>query len=386
MGITWVEGFDAYNTNTIALFGTNFPAKYTGTLTSVGGPETSTIIPPLARSGVGRTGGFGVGLLYDQSHPVSPSARFHTRNFTTNVGTLPVFTPGFWTVGFAFKVPSTTTINTPLVAIMNDSTIQCRTFLLSDGRIQFRNGGSVLLDDGGTPTTRTSTLTIPFGQWFYFEIQTNISNSTSLMQIRINEAPYINITSTITTSTSVGSTTLSNSLFFGLTTTVGTSTVTPSLELDDFYVKIESTFTISNFAGDRKMESLVPVCDYSIEWTPFPAISPNYDNVNDIPLDDTNYNYANTAPVTDKFIFPQLSFITGSVNAVMVSYRMEKAFGTGDHPVAPVINTGVGTSQTLLNQYTYKTFTEVFEQEPSTTVGWSSALVDSSVFGYKLLS
>lgn len=360
--IIWCDGFDKYGPLdgiTGNLFNLN---KYQGTLSLT------------VRSG--RNMGYSVEI------PTGGTTRHRFRN---NDGTAKIFSADEKvSAGFAFFYTGTASGLLEWNSI-TQAQFHTRLSISSAGNGQFIRRTSA----STSQILANSTFTLTSNNWYYLEMAVQISPDDSTARpfsAYINNSLWLSGTS-ITKGTGLDPTYefISWSGNF-LNSTLSITSTTP-FKFDDLYIR-SGTLLL----GDSKVETRMPQSCFSAgtfsEWTPVPDTSFNSDAVNSVPTDDdTKYVKTNTIGTIDTYFFEPLEVITGTIDAVQISYRAKKQYGSGDHNLAPIIyktTTFQGTTISNATQFNYIDRTYIKETDVDNNP-WTVTIVNSTEFGIKLV-
>ena len=225
----------------------------------------------------------------------------------------------------------------------------------------------------GTPS---AAIIIPL-IWYYIEWRVTIGNTGSVV-VRVNEAEVLNLPSVDTMSTTNA---------YANVVTLGPPPSGMENHVDDVYVFDTTGSTNNTFAGDVRVERIVPAgAGATTAWTP--STGSNYACVDEAPPnDDTDYVSSLTAGQTDTYAFGNLTTTSGTVFAVQASAQVRKD-DAGTRTLALVARPGstdrLGATQGATDAYL--NIAELWNTNPDTSAAWTIAEVNASEFGVRLLS
>jgi len=279
-----------------------------------------------------------------------------------------------WVVGFALRVSALPGNTLALLQFLDGATVHCGVGVQADTGLLFAFRA--------TTATVLGTAAVPLvaGVWAYVEAKFTISDTLGVAAVRLNTVPVVTLSSQDTRN--AGNAT-ANIVRFG-------PSATPSalIDLDDLYVFDGSGAVNLDFAGDCKVEQVLPGgAGASTLWTP--SAGSNYQCVDDVPPNgDTDYVASATAGQTDTYAFGDLSVASaGTVKAVQATVVARKD-DAGSRSLAVVARPGgtdrVGATQAVGD--TYAAYTQTWDTNPDTAAAWSVAEVNASSFGVRLVS
>lgn len=212
--------------------------------------------------------------------------------------------------------------------------------------------------------------------WNYFEFKIIAGTAgTGSVEVHINGTLY-NLWSSITT---INNATYTQ--FDGVRITM-TST---NHKLDDFYL-LNASGTLNNtFLGDIRVDVLVPTASGTYtQLTPF-GVSNNYQNVDEIPANTSDYNYSDVVGTQDTYNYADLPASTLSIAAVQQQIYAAKT-ATGPRNVDPlVLSSGilvVGADFALSQSFTYTT--QVYERDIGSGGQWTVSGFNAAEFGVRV--
>lgn len=346
MAVVWIEGFETHtNINQLA-------RKYSSTsgATSVdsgrvfgNSVQPSTLVLVTPSFGTDNTLVFGIGV-----------------NFKLHFGSVNTGAQGFY--------------------FETGASEQCHVEIESSSGTGFRFSlyrGATLID---------STSYNDFNQWVYLEVKLTVRPGTDgAYEMRLNGAldtsgSSVNLAANGTDGWDVFSQRWS------------TSYIT-RMSLDDIYVANGTGAINTDFLGPQTVEGLeVDAEGTTIQWTPATGTDNSNlvdDSGSSIPVDTNNYNSSDTNGQKDTYTFTDLANTNGTINAVQLGVQMAMgAAGTRTVKTKfrdPDTTEADGTSH-VVDSTSYDEFTEVFQQNPTSTATWDSTELDGGEFGVEVVS
>lgn len=284
------------------------------------------------------------------------------------------------TTGFAINFGGTSpgvTIN--MVDVLAGGGSQCRWVFNP-------NAGTITFVNGAGQSIGTALNSISVNGWYFVEFQNKIGTTNGTAALRINGQSIpsfpdlTNINTQATSNNSVSSIQVYNS---GLTGG-------PNVLFDDWYVADGTTgpgsYPANSFLGDLRTDTVFPVANASVQWTPLTGS--NYQMVNNPTFDgDSAYNYAQTAGYQDSFTFQTLDADVNQVVGVQVTIAIRKE-DAGARTVAPVLVIGGttyrGTAVSVDVSYLYITY--LWPINPATSASWTASDVNGLAAGYVVVT
>lgn len=211
-----------------------------------------------------------------------------------------------------------------------------------------------------------------FDGWDYYEILVTLSATVGVMTIRRNNEVIMNLTGI-------------NNKFLSGTTIDGVmlQTYAGSPGFDDLYICNGAGSAPHNtFLGDSRVRMLTPSANGGVlNFTP--STGSNYQNVDEVPANTTDYNSGTTDGDQDVYVMTDLTEPSGStIYGVLQSvYAAKSDAGTKyvRDTVRPVSTAYMGASQALST--TYKQFTQLHVTNPETSAAWTVAELNAAQFG-----
>jgi hypothetical protein len=294
---------------------------------------------------------------------------------TANVGALKsIVTPASTvTVGFAFYASTFDSSAADMIRFLDvDGVVHLGLALTSTGDIQVYRSGA-----GGT-LLATSAGAVVTEQWYYFEFQSTIHDSTGTYAVK--QGGGTTLLSATNQDTRNGGT-LGQVAYVQIGHIRAGSSHSANWKFDDFYIRNDSTYM-----GDIKAAlKTVSGAGNSAQFTP--SACSNYQNVDDTTPDgDTTYNSSNTASQKDTFATASLG-LTGTpvVKAVNIITSVRKD-DAGSRTHRNVIRSGStdfeGSDFAPLT--TYSSAQSIWETDPNTASAWTYSNADAIQIGYKV--
>lgn len=302
----------------------------------------------------------------------SPSIRLANWNEGVSRG---VTASATWIVGFAIKVSALPSAARAMFVFSDGGINHVSICLNADGTVAARRGSAT-----GT-ILGTSTAVLTAGVFAYLEAKVLISDTVGTVDIRKDGISILSLT--VQDTRNVGNAS-ADIMQFG-----GSSAEAATIDYDDIYVCNNAGSAPQNtFLGDSRVDTTFPnAAGNKSQWTP--SAGSNYQNVDEDPAnDDTDYNFASVAATRDLYAFPDIAPTTGTVYGVAVNITARKDDATA-RTLRELTRRG-GTdyagavTQTLTTSYAM--YTEILEQDPSTSAAWSIANVNLAEFGVDLVS
>jgi len=159
-------------------------------------------------------------------------------------------------------------------------------------------------------------------------------------------------------------------------------------------VLIDDLIIGSGAYGDSVLSMLrvfganVPVSAVASQWTPSSGL--NWQTVDEIPPNDTDYNYSATSGQVDLFSHGALPSTLQNVSAVQPRARCwVPETGSSDQIYMMLQSSGINTSASAVVVYNnnvtnaYQSIRTVFHYDPATSAGWTPGAATAAYFGYK---
>lgn len=217
----------------------------------------------------------------------------------------------------------------------------------------------------------------------YYEFKFTIDPTTGIVEARVDGVEVLNETSQDTFNDG-------SELAYGII--FRCPAISNGHRIDDVYILNDSGGAPYNdFLGDIRVDALLPTGDGALSQFDTATPSSNHwENVDDNPADDdTSYNESATANDEDLFTFPALPVITPAhtVFGVKVVATLNKSdagiqdFRMVCRPDATSFDSGTD----LPCQTDFRFHEHIFEEDPDASAPWTTATIDASEFGVKVI-
>jgi hypothetical protein len=275
-------------------------------------------------------------------------------------------------MGFGYRVSDYGTVNpTKLVRLLNSSgTSQCELVMNRvSNKLQFsRNNGTLI----GSASSQAIALNV----WYYIEIKVFINGSSGTAELRVNGVPWISGTSLNTGSSACQYVHLGTD-----------SAANHDERWDDLYV-CDGTAPNNDFLGDTRIQYLVPNgAGIRTQFTP--NTTTNWQNLDESPAGDGDYNSASTPGAMDLFTMTDIS-TNSLVYAVQTVHRAKKD-DAGHRKVEPLFYMSSGQGDTsrwyqgskvpVVDQFAYVP-SQIYNTSPDTDVAWTRDEINALQYGY----
>jgi hypothetical protein len=163
------------------------------------------------------------------------------------------------------------------------------------------------------------------------------------------------------------------------------------MSYDDVYV-LDSAGSVNNtFLGDQHVETIYPNADGNYgQWTPSSGTSHNAlvnEHSGTYPDGDTSYVSDATVGHRDSYALGDLSVLSGTIAAVQSAMYARKDDAATRQIAAFIRRSSTdydGATATLATTYAF--YTEIREQDPSTSAAWDIAGVNAAELGVKTVA
>jgi hypothetical protein len=270
-------------------------------------------------------------------------------------------------IGGAFRPSSWTSLNSLLVAYDNTTEqLSVRT-----------NGLNQLIVSRSGTTLATGTTVLTNLSWHYIELGFTIHPSAGSIELKLDGASEIALTTSLNTRST------STTQWTGFALGNGAS----SMYVDDVYAIDSSTGPNTTFLGPIQVVALPPsAIGNSSSWSPNGGsnLGTLVEEFQDV---DLTFNQSSTTDQIDTFSMRDLPIATGTVYAIqhVITARQDVGAARSIAPVTRVASTDyAGSAQTLTTSQSF--VTEILDQNPATSSGWSVSDVNDMEAGYKLVS
>jgi hypothetical protein len=222
-------------------------------------------------------------------------------------------------------------------------------------------------------------------RWNYVEVKVTFHNTTGSYEIRVNGITVLSDTNVDTTNgtTSNQADTVAIRGLYGFSSTDQKGQHC----IDDWYICDTTGTSNNNFLGPLKVENLHPDgAGDSTQWTP--SAGSNYQTVDEVVLNTTDYNSSATSTNKDLFTCGNLTNIDGSVFGVQVDCHAvsTQAEALGIKPkVKRSTSEGTGDAVYIADDNYYQQCQHMFEQDPAAGPGaWTVTNVNAMQIGYEV--
>ena len=311
-------------------------------------------------SGIGAGGRFGNCVYFGDWY-----ASYLIKNIETHPRTM--------IVGFAFYQTGPPNGDT-IFGLYGGGTLQCKlTWVSATSSIK-----------AWTATTdRGAVAIIPSSSWVYIEVKAYIDNAGGTFEVRVSGTPVL-VLSGIDTQAHA-SINYIDQVMLGRDNPSG---VAFNSKYDDCYM-CDTTGSVANdFLGDTRIEYLAPTgAGVRTQFTP--STGSNWQNVDESPASDADYNSNNSPGAMDLFQMANLS-VNGLVHGVQTISRAKKD-DAGFRKALPVFYKASGLGDTarfykgsqapVLDSFTNLPI-QVMTTSPDTGVAWTVDEVNALQYGY----
>lgn len=354
MTVTWTEGFDMYNG---AGVNTGLLGRWLSVTTFNGGAALSMT--------TGRFSG----------------QAFRLTNATSTGGTIsslvkgvvaPSGTPTSGSCGFAIRTSNFPSSMGRILEFCNaGGTEQCGVGINSVGTVFVYQGA------GGSTYGSSSIGLIVANTWYYIEVEFTISGSTGSMNVYLNGSSILSVSSQNTLGAGSGGVNIVQLCSHFPTVVSGGAN---QLDFDDMYFTSTSTRL-----GERRVETLRPASDSSVQWTPSSGGN-NFSRVNEATVDgDTSYVSTSTVGFRDLYGVTPLSTTPTVIDAVNVVSFSEKTDATTRAIYHSVQSSGTDSDGTQINlAASYTRLDRLILTDPNTSTAWTASGVNNLLIGPKV--
>ena len=281
-------------------------------------------------------------------------------------------------VGFALYVAGSNIVS-PTLGFYTDNGAN-RQFFFTLDYTSTRSIRAFNQSSTSTVVMQTATNVLQFNAWQYFEFKVYLNNSAASGYAEARIDGITQMSGNLKTNNNA-TVLLWDRINIG--TPISTSNINTSPALDDFYLLNTSGQYNSDFLGDVHIDIYYPVASGSYtQWTP--SAGSNWQTVDEIPADTSDYNYTSTSGAIDTFTFSSLPEYTSRIYAVELIQNAGKT-GSQLRTLAPIIvysgvtATGIFKAQPQ-NSFVYQS--QIFDYNPVAASGWTASGVMQSQFGY----
>jgi hypothetical protein len=276
-------------------------------------------------------------------------------------------------VGFAFRLDSA---NPPVN--MRVCTLWSANNASSICGIGINQNQQLFLFGNGGPSNVVATVSgiVQEGSWHYVELEATIDSGAGVLNLYKDGLAV----ATFTGNTGTGNASFISFGFSQQDIIGGQQNYVGSY--DDVYCK-----NVATHEGERRVQSLVPVSDAAVAWTPLVAGS-NYSEVNELPVNgDTSYVYASAVNTQDLYGISSLTGSPTAISAVQVRICARKDDAAG-RTLSSVLKSGasvtVGPAFAVSASYQY--IRDIYPNDPNTSALWTGSGVDAAQIGQKVIS
>lgn len=270
-------------------------------------------------------------------------------------------------VGFCYKPAN---FNGIFFSILSGSSVQLNGFVNNVT-------GLVNIDRNGT-FLGVSSIPVVNGVSVFVDMVADIHPSAGTVTLRFNENPVLTLTGVNTAATGVAS---------WDAVRLGTSSTAQGAYSDFYVLDGSGPAPLNGLIGDCRVDPRYPTAaGATTGWTP--SAGSNWQNVDD-PLvnDDTDYNSAASAPLTDTFVVQDAPIPGATFYGVQQTTSFRKS-DAGTCSVAPVVRPLAAdiVGATAFPGVGYGYVTTVYGVNPATGLKWTESEFNAAEFGYKRLT
>ena len=267
-------------------------------------------------------------------------------------------------VGAAINVGNAQSL--PIISFYDGSTCQIAVNMNSNGTLYITRGT-------GSQLGSTSTYVVQTGVWNYWELGATIDSTNGSVTLKINGQ-------TILTVTGVNTSNSGNAYCNGVQFDYNSSG--QYLNIDDLYIcDSQGSAPTNTFLGDVRVYGSVPNgAGASTQWTPN-GQSSNYECVDSIPPNSSDYVSSSTPGQTDLYTFPTIA-VADSILGVQVSYFAGKN-DSGTRTIQSTVKSGSATANGAENNLsaTMTYYSDIFYDDPNTSAAWTLSAVNAMQAG-----
>lgn len=228
------------------------------------------------------------------------------------------------------------------------------------------DSGNLVVKINGSIVAR-GTKVITLETWMNLQFHIKVDDTVGKLQVKLNGLLEIDYTG----DTKVGS-----------NTTLVSIGVVNSFNFSYIYVD-HIVASDSDWTDDVRIEALVPNSDDSVAWDRSTGAD-NYANVDDIPVDDANYNYTTVDGETDKVGLTDFSGAGKTPLFVDVLIRAEKNTGNTQQVKTVIDSNGTVVESSAIDlDIFFKNFHTFYALDPDGNSAWDDAALDALKIGYK---
>lgn len=220
------------------------------------------------------------------------------------------------------------------------------------------------------------------GSWVYVEVYATIADSGGRCRVNVDGTTVIDFTGD---TKNAGTATTIDAITFG---SVGGDygLGANAFRVDDFYLFNGSGSTQNgNIGADCQVLSTLPAAAGSSTQFTANGVPNNWDNVNDVPANDSQYNWDTVSGHRDTYNYTDLA-TSRSINCVQLVTRMSKS-DAGAVSAKAAIKSGAtiayGATRTL--SQTATTYTDALPTDPNTGAAWTLSNLNAAEFGAEVV-
>lgn len=258
---------------------------------------------------------------------------------------------------------------------------QCCVIFGANGVVSVYRGD---LSNGGVLLAQSAAGSFQDDEWFHAEVKAEIDNTAGSVEVRINTVPVIQLTSADTQATSHA---YFDSAWIGVLQPSGqTGTINGSL--DDLFVNDTTGAQNNTWLGNVRVKTQFMIANGATNNFTIGGSAPaatNWQSVNNINLDDTEYVYDSTVGDIDLYT-PDPNLNSPLVHSLQVRMGLRQDDATQRVGRAQ-LRIGTTVYPGVVDQYTNQTYTfykERFELNPATAVAFTGADVNGLQAGVKV--
>jgi hypothetical protein len=259
--------------------------------------------------------------------------------------------------------------------------VQCCVRVGTTGKLIAYRGESTALGDSGLNT-------VVQGPWYYIEMKATVHNTTGAIEVRVNGVTWITLTGVNTRN---GTNNYATQVQWGDANQRLGQNQPNYLMCDAYALDTSGSAPTNDFLGDTRVECLMPTgagahTDFSRGGTDSGA---NWSQVEETPPNDaTDYVASSTPGQKDSYAFADLASTGGTVYAVAVNSRHQKA-DAGPRTVRLLARhaTVEGTTAAFTpGAGSWEMRQGIFPVNPSTSAAWTPSEVNAAEFGVEVVT
>ena len=228
---------------------------------------------------------------------------------------------------------------------------------------------------GGTQLGSTTDANlVPASVFTYIEAKVTLSDTVGVVTVRVNGVEEFTISSADTKN--AGTKTVLDG--------IGMATVAFSADIDDLVLMNGAGSTNNDFIGDVAIETIYPTSAGTTTGLT-PSAGSNWQNVDDVPPNTTDYNSSATDELYDTYNLGSLVRTVGTIYAINI-YAYAAKSDSGTKGGAIMLRSGgtdyEKTDVALATSFDYQN--DIIEVDPATSVAWTIANVNALEAGFKV--